>query len=72
MLASSALLIPRFGLAGLLYASCIGVAALYPIYLGVPVYRDMPIGLTPRNALALVTVLPAVTAGLSLSHLSAA
>ena len=38
---------------------------------GVLLYRDMPIGLTPRTAMVLASVLPAVIAGLSLSHLGA-
>jgi hypothetical protein len=40
---------------------------LMPVF-GVLLYRDMPIGLTPRSARVLATVLLAVTAGLSLSH----
>ena len=38
---------------------------------GVLLYRDMPIGLTPRNVIVLATLLLAVIAGLSLSHLGA-
>jgi hypothetical protein len=46
------------------------LGALMPVF-GVLLYRDMPIGLPPRNAMVPATVLLAVTAGLSLSHLGA-
>jgi hypothetical protein len=43
---------------------------LTPVF-GVLLYRDMPIGLTPRSAMVPATVLLPVTACLPLSHLGA-